>query len=230
MGPEPRALLPRSTLLPLGGSERRSSLRQPGDRTAGHRTRAAPGASECDRLDLPVDGPLRPDLAALPRHPPFAGPPLPRRAPAQPVHPGQPDVPDEPAELALSEVVAVRRTEGVEAMLRDRGGEARRREDRVDHIPKPLGQLGCDVRLSGLRVVAGLTGARFLRAEGALIEEEELEVPAPSHAAVQPVTGCVPDRRVVAEGAYAVGIEDLAREQSVLGGREVVDELVVVPV
>ena len=70
-------------------------------------------------------------------------------------------------------------------------------------------------------------GPRDLGApERALVQEEDLEVPSPAHAAVEAAARRVRDRRVVDEGGDARPVQRL----TVLGPREVVDELVIVPV
>src|SRR5206468_12291100 len=77
-----------------------------------------------------------------------------------------------------------------------------------------------------LRVVADAPRRRLGAAEGALVEEEELEVLPPAERAVDAGLLAEGDRLVVAEGLDA-SVVQLAAE---LGDREVVHELVVVPV
>src|SRR5262249_2661553 len=90
------------------------------------------------------------------------------------------------------------------------------------------------VRLTGgLRVVADAVLARLGGAEGALVEEEELQVRAPALRAVEPIAADEVDLPKVGERLHTAVVEllriDRAAAEHVLGAREVVDELVVVP-
>ena len=88
------------------------------------------------------------------------------------------------------------------------------------------------------RVVAGPVVVGAAAAEGALVEEEDLEVLAPAVAPVEPGLLRVADGVVVAERLHAPPVEGLAVDvdvaarlgEDVLELREVVDELVIVPV
>src|SRR5204862_4750463 len=82
------------------------------------------------------------------------------------------------------------------------------------------------VRLAGVRVVAGAVGRSLRASERALVQEEELEVLPPPERPVDPRLLGVVDRLVVAERPDAAVVE-IAPE---LRDREIVAELVGVPV
>ena len=146
----------------------------------------------------------------------------------------------EAPELGVAEEVAVGVADRVQALLghglRQPAGRNRRSEDHA----QPRGRGRRHVGLPGLRVVAHAVRVGLGVAERALVEEEQLEVAPPAHGAVDAPGAAVAHRRVVGEGLHAAAVELRAAHvlgdagddvlEGVLAGREVVDELVVVPV
>ena len=127
-------------------------------------------------------------------------------------------------ELRLAEEGAVGAVDPVLAGLRDglvEGGNERRKQ-----VAGALRRRRRQVRRARLRVVTGAVRRCLGAPERALVEEEQLQVLAPAEAPVDAALVAEGDRHVVAERPHAAVVE----RAPVLGNREVVDELVVVPV
>src|SRR2546423_1644664 len=119
-----------------------------------------------------------------------------------------PDRALEAGELSAAEHRPPRVVNGLQA-----GTRKRLREFAVEGcetVPYRRWRGGRAVRHAGQRVLAAMPGARLRTAERALVEEEELEVPAPAEAAVDPGGGLVMDRHVVAEGPLPGPVESRA--------------------